>query len=378
MPVWWGSFAYAMIVSIIGMFMYKRKTASATIEPVDENKTEQYKSIGLFFALASFALLVFFVGNRSVIHDTQEYQYMYDIYYNDDLSQITDIISGKIKAKGSLFAIYMVLFKHFTHGTYTDWFFSIAIFQVISLAIFFYRYSVNYTYSIFLFFASCGFLWLVNGMRQYLAVTLVLFFSNYIFKRKFIPFLLVVLIAFFIHSASIVWLPIYFIVVFKPWSYRFNISVVIFIVAVILLSKSSLLNDTDYSYMSSSVFSGINPFRLVISSIPLVLAFYKRDEIAKRSDNVMNIVLNISVVSTGCYIIGMFTNGVVTRLVAYFDIFQFVLLPWLLFKIFDEKLGKSITYFSIIGYLAYFFYNMYSARNGVYISDVLGLNFWMF
>ena len=110
MPVWWGTFAYMMIVSAIGMYMYKSKQANAALVPVEGEKTEQYKSIGLAMALLSFALLVFFVGNRSGIHDTPEYQYMYELFYTDDLNQITNIINGTNKTKGPLFFIYLILF----------------------------------------------------------------------------------------------------------------------------------------------------------------------------------------------------------------------------------------------------------------------------
>ena len=144
MPVWWGIFAYMMIISALGVFTYKKKKLSVSIGPVDDSSFEDYKSIGLFFALTTFVLLVFFAGKRSGIFDSMDYQYSYENYYSFDLSQITDIITGKVKEKGPLFKILLILFKHFTHGTYNDWFTFVALIQCLSIALFLYKYSVDF------------------------------------------------------------------------------------------------------------------------------------------------------------------------------------------------------------------------------------------
>jgi transmembrane protein EpsG len=377
MPVWWGCFAYSMIVSIIGMFMYKSKKQSASLVPVEGKTAENYKNIGLFFALLTFTLLVFFVGNRSSIHDTQEYQYHYNLFYTDDLNQINDIINGTIKTvKGPIFYIYLVLFKHFTHGTVNDWLFSIAIFQALSVAVFLYKYSINYTYSVFLFYMSSGFLWMVNGMRQYVAVCLVLWFTGWLVKRKTIPFLIVVIIACLIHSASLLWIPVYFIVNYDTWSKKYMVGLFVFSIGLIIYSRSSLVNSTEFAYLSKDVNEGINPLRFIVSAVPAIIAFIKREEIKKIENDYDKIFINLSILSAAGYFVGLFTNGVVARVSAYFNPFVYLSLPWLLKKSFDESLGKSITIISLIAYFMYFCYEMYGAHNGVYASDVLGLQFW--
>ena len=376
MPVWWGTFAYAMIVSVIGMYMYKSKQEKAALVPVEGEKTKHYKSIGLFFALATFALLVFFVGNRSNIHDTHEYQYMYELFYTDELSQITDIINGTHSVKGPFFVIYLIAFKHFTHGTFNDWLLSIALFQAVSIAVFLYKYSVNYVYSVYLFYTMSIFLWMVNGMRQFIAITIILFAVDWLIQKKTVPFMIVVLIAYNFHSSAILWVPVYFMIHFKPWSAKFLICAALLTFAIIFVSNSSLLDNTDYDYMSTSNRSGINPFRLAVSMVIPVIAYTRKDIIEEKNDPLVNILINISIISVGCYVVGMFTNGVAARIAAFFDIFSLLLLPWLLKKAFDESMGRTIAIVSFIGYFVFFWYNMYIANNGVYVSNVLGLNYW--
>lgn len=378
MPVWWGIFAYMMIVSIFGMAMYRNKVQNATVGPADDSSSVvNYKSIGLFFALATFALLVYFVGQRSGIFDTGDYQYSYDNYFTYELSQVTDIITGVRDEKGPLFKILLVIFKHFTHGTYNDWFTFIALIQCVSIAIFLYKYSINFTYSVYFFFTTSTFLWLVNGIRQFLAVAVILFFVDWLKERKTIPFMIVIILAYFIHSSALFWIPVYFIINFEPWSKKFIIFSIILTIALFLYSRSSMVDDSDYAYLRAQENQvGVNPIRVLVMAVPAIIAFLRRKNIKEINDPFVNVWVNLSVITTECYFVGMFTSGVMGRMPGYFQMFNLLLLPWLLKKAFDESMGRSILIASLIGYFIYFWYDMYIAGNGVYVSETLGLNYW--
>lgn len=378
MPVWWGVFAYMMIVSIFGMAMYKNKVQNATVGPVDDSSSVvNYKSIGLFMALLTFALLAYFAGQRSGIFDTGDYQYSYDNYFTDELSQITDIITGTRSEKGPLFKILLILFKHFTHGTYNDWFIFVALIQCVSIAFFLYKYSINFTYSVYFFFTTSTFLWMVNGMRQFLAVAFILFFVDWIKERRTIPFIIVIIVAYFIHSSALFWIPVYFIINYEPWSRKFILFSLLVTIALFLYSRSSMIEDSDYAYLSTQENQvGVNPIRVLVMAIPSILAFAQRDNIKEINDPFVNIWINLSVITTECYIVGMFTTGIMGRIPGYFQMFNLLLLPWLLKKAFDESMGKSILIASLIGYFVYFWYDMYIAGNGLYVSEVLGFSYW--
>lgn len=377
MPVWWGIFAYMMIVSALGVFTYKKKKLSVSTGPVDGSYTEDYKSIGLFFALTTFVLLVFFAGKRSGIFDSLDYQYSYEHYYSFDLSQITDIITGKVKEKGPLFKILLILFKHFTHGTYNDWFTFVALIQCLSIALFLYKYSVDFMYSVFCFFTTSTFLWLVNGMRQFLAVAFILFFVDWIKKRKTIPFILIVIIAYFIHSSALIWIPVYFIINYQPWSFKYVILSIILAIALYLYTRSSFLDDSDYSYLSNADYQkGVNPIRVAFMSIPSVLAFIRREEIEKKKDPFVNAWINLSLITSECYIVSMFTSGVMGRMPVYFQLFNLLLIPWLLDNVYSENGNKPLKWVFTIAFLVYFWYDMYIAGNGIYVSKELNINYW--
>lgn len=371
MVVWWSVFAYMIIVSGIGMMLYNNGKQT-NIGSVDDFSAKSYKSIGLFFALLSFVLLAYFAGQRSWIFDTAEYQYAYENTFKGEYSEIIDIINGTYDVKGPLYNILMVVFKWLTHGTYNDWFTFVAVIQCLALALLFYKYSVNFSFSVFLFFASSCFLWLLNGMRQFLAATIILYFFDWIVKRRMIPFLIVVFCLYFIHSSVIFWIPVYFIVNLKPWAKKQVILTVLLIVALYFVSKSSALQDTDYAYVSSND-SGINPFRVIVMSLPAILSFIYRKDISRIDDNIYNIIINISIVCSGCFIAGMITNGFVARIAVFFQLFIYLLLPWILKEVVNEYVGKTMTIICVIGFIAYFCYDMYVAGNGIYQSTNLSI-----
>lgn len=375
MPVWWGIFAYSLLVAAFGSMIYKNKQLSTDgINTVSAK--ENTKSIGLFFALATFILAVYFVGQRSWIFDTGEYQFAYD-EASTDLGHISEIIRGNINVKGPGFQVLLILFKSITHGTYNDWFMFLAILQLCSIALFFYKYSTNFVFSVFLFIASGGFIWLVNGIRQFLAVTFILFFVDFIEKRKTVPFMIVVILAYFIHSSALLWIPFYFIINFKPWSKKFVLCSVFFTVVLFFLStSSSFLSDFNYSYLSNvSQNTGVNPVRVLVMAIPAIIAFVGRKNIEDTAPPFINICINLSVVCTECYIVGMFTTGVVGRLPIYFQLFNWILLPWLIKNVFDENTRRIVVVSCVVGFLLYFYYDMYIKGNGIYHSTILNLSF---
>lgn len=371
MPVWWAILAYTVAVSFFGTLIYNSGKMTSPETGIDIIQTENQRRISLFFAIVSFALLVFFVGQRSYIFDTFQYQYAYDNYYTGDLSQIKDLFSGENTEKGKGYAFLLILFKHFLHGTANDWFTFLAIVQIIPVVLLFYKYSDSFTLSSYFFITSGCVLWLVNGIRQFLAATFVLYFVDWIFKKKTIPFIIVVLLATTVHNTAIIWVPVYFLIHLKTWSKKFIISSVIFTVFAFILINSSLFGKTNYSYINESSGNGVNPLRVLFMAIPTVLAFIFRKKI--KTDYTIDFLINISVICTEMYIIGMFTNGVVGRIPVYFELFNYILLPWILKNAFNESNQKLVRLAICSLFLLYFCYNMIIAGNGIYNSRSLNL-----
>ena len=152
---------------------------------------------------------------------------------------------------------------------------SVIIIGIYSLMI--YRYSPLYLISMLLFAFLGDWTGSFNGIRQYLAAAIVFAGHRYILERKFIPYLLTVLLAMLFHRTAAVMILPYFLLARKPDATQFVIlaagAIIIrssytIVMNLIELYKGSIINWSD-AYMTRE----INPLRIAVSFIPVVLFF---------------------------------------------------------------------------------------------------------
>ena len=280
------------IISALGCYFYSQKIRPISTVTGDVENTNLKRSISLFFAIASFFLMIFLISYRSSYGDTYLYIKTFDNVSND-LADIKPIIESKSDSKG--FDILQILFKCFISDNYTVWFAFLAIFSAGAIIKVYYEHSINFTMSAFLFVTSGAFTWFMNGTRQFLAVCLILYGFNYLVKRKTVRFILIVLIATTIHASAILWIPIYFIVILKPWSKGIWLCVFATVLVIFFLDQfTSILDDSlqgtmyegvgsmmnGYVMEDGTVDDGVNPIRLFISAVPAAIAFWRKKQVA--------------------------------------------------------------------------------------------------
>ena len=68
----------------------------------------------------------------------------------------------------------------------------------------------------------------------------------------------------------------------------------------------------------------------------------------------------MSIISTGLYIISMFTSGIfIGRLPIYFSLYNYILLPWEIENLFTQR-SKKIIYIGLIAcYIVFYYYQMH-------------------
>lgn len=384
--IYWAIFSFMCLVSYLGMvrFRNKRKKVIAYYSEQDITPPASVldeRSIGFFWAIVSFSLLVFFVGMRSGYGDTPAYISGFNAFSVD--TNLLEIFKSDSDQKG--YDCLLFLFKKYISTDYTVFFMALAIFQGLSIAKLFCKYSCNFFMSVFLFMASTSFVWMMNGVRQFLAASIILFFFDYVVERKFWKFLIVLLVAFLVHESAIVWLPVYFIVAFKPWSFKIWACVAATLVVVFVLDQYTAFFDDsaleDMEYMSTMLNydngqdDGVNPIRVLIAAVPAGIAFLGKKKTAEVDDPLINICINLSLVSVGVYAVGVVTSGImVGRVPIYFLALNYVLLPWLLKNVLTGKSKTVITILCYVFYLIYFVYSLYYAGDPHYYSNRLGLS----
>lgn len=240
----------------------------------------------------------------------------------------------------------------------------IALIHSIPVVLIFRKFSDNYLLSLYIFVASgCHTAWMMNGLRQFVAVAIILAALPLLVKKKYIPLILIVLLACTVHSSAIIVLPTIFIVQGEVWNKKTLFFIIVTVGAMFVFSQNVeladvLLDGTKYSgaitAMRESGDDGVNPFRVLVSAVPAALAFFSRGKIKVEHDLVLNICCNMSIITVGVNIVAMVTSGIlVGRLAVYTSLYGFIAMPQLLTYAFTKN-SQKIAHLMLLGF--YFLY----------------------
>jgi transmembrane protein EpsG len=234
------------------------------------------------------------------------------------------------------------------------------------------------------FITSASFVWLMNGMRQFIPASILFGLSRLIVEKKWKVFFPITLLLSTIHGSAIILIPSYFIVQTKPWSKATASIIAIFVLCTFFFQKVIpgifvFLQGTQYAGYEQPIISlyGSNILRFIIASIPPVLAFMRRREIEKLNDPILSVCINMSILNACIFMLSSAGGSIfIGRLNIYFELYNLLLLPVLFSKVYKiyEKVPLYIG--CIIGYLAYFYYQMVIVWHAYYYSDILNLYFW--
>lgn len=339
------------------------------------NYIENRRQIRWGFALLTMAYIVIIIGLRSGVGDTSAYIEM----FNKAPSHFSlSALDGYEKDQG-YFAL-SILFKQFISSDYHWWLFVIAAVSGCAVAYTLYKYSENFFFSMFLFISMVHFVWMMNGIRQFIAVSILFANTRLLVEKKFLKYLILVLILSTIHITALIMIPIYFVVTAKPWGLRMWIAVAAVLVIGMSLDRiaanwSFLLEDSAYEgYLTeAATSSGSNILRSAVAIAPPLLALVcKRYTDQARENRVLNISIIMSVLSAVIYLCSSFSGGIlVGRLPIYFDMYNLLLLPWLVRNAFTKR-SQTVAYMGlIVCYLAFFYSKAVYGMGLTYISDIL-------
>ena len=284
------------------------------------------------------------------------------------LRELPEYLTTLTKDKG--FAVLTVLLKTFIGNFDVIFFLIIATFQVLCLALVYRKYSCNYWLSIFLVIASTDYMsWAQNGIRQFMAITICLLATPFMLKRKYISAIVFILLASTMHQSALIMIPIMFIVQGKPWNKRTISFMLAAFVAIIFVSEftnwlDAAVRETQYANMVTDWTEweddGTNPLRVLVYSIPMILSIVGLKYVRQEDDPVVDLCVNMSIITSGIYLISMMTSGLfLGRLPAYCSFYNGILLPWEIEHIFTKDSAKIIKLITVVAYCAFFYYQMH-------------------
>jgi hypothetical protein len=225
----------------------------------------------------------------------------------------------------------------------------LAIISILQLIPVFYvigKYSSNVVLSYFIFACLGFYVHYFSGIRQMLAVSLILLAFDQIFQKRYFWFALIVLIASSIHSSAL----IFFIIWPLSRLHLSLISTIICIIGMIIImplyhsivsTALELLFESRYETHLESEGGAITMF--IVYSIFLLSSFVIRGDSPE-----MKFYRAIVLAGVGGQSLGVMGDSVVTRIGFYFNVFFVLLLPEIVRFIKDKNLRGIMTITAII------------------------------
>ena len=319
--------------------------------------------------LLTMGVLIIVIGLRSNIADTSAHIITF--------KQVQPGIEGfkhiKEYGNGLIYRALSVICRTIS-GNYHFYLFVVTALSGLFIIIPLRKRTDFYRESIMLFMLMGMYAWMLNGIRQFLAVTLTFYCMTRARKDRIGIDLFLLFLAVGIHSSAIILIPMYFIARGRAWNWKVALMIVLGILSVLFINQFISLLDlaivgTEYEGYTDQFAkdNGSNPIRTFIFLIPPLLAFIKRRKVEEQHNEMINICINMSIAAAVVSLIANFTSGILIGAVTiYFSLYNIILIPWLFHVIYRDRRGKHLKTIMYLGYFVYFFTVSYP-----YYSDIL-------
>ncbi|MBQ4510330.1 MAG: EpsG family protein [Clostridia bacterium] len=267
----------------------------------------------------------------SVGADTLQYKYYFDAIQKTSWSSIFErlydryINGADIKDPG--YPIFEKICNIFTDN-YTVYLIIIATIFFVSMGLFIHKFSENPYLSYILFSTLFYSFFAITGHRQTIATAVVVLLGTFLIKKKkFIPFLIIILLMSTIHRSCLCFIPFYFISKIKINKitlliYWFaTISAFVFRYELLDLLQSILGYEMYQDYEGA----GAGTFLYLLLAFGILVTFFCR----KLLENDTGIIrISINALMLACFFSPLLLiNQSTMRLIQYFSLFLLLLLP---------------------------------------------------
>lgn len=251
-------------------------------------------------------------------------------------------------------------------------------FSVVKLCKF---YSPNPAFSLLIFFSLGTFLMYMAALKQCIAVFILLLALPYAVEKKYVRFYLLVFLAVLFHTHAFLFAIVPFLCD-KPWGKKtwLLLGATLFAMVTYNVTLGAFM---EYAQSigalvdESELFDGhsINPLRVAVYWIPVLLALFFRERLFSNSTKLDNLFVNMSIVSALILTIGLVQGAnLFARMAGYFEIATIIALPWMIQKLFTKQSAKFVEICASVLYFVYFWYE--NAINRGFDSDYSAITLW--
>lgn len=321
------------------------------------------KQLYLFFV---FSILLFLSSFRSINigNDTATYVNLYYLFGSwEDLISENVLLSSNFYSESRIEIGYILLNK-FLYNLSSDYamlFFGTSLLILSIWIIFIYKHSTLVWLSIFLFINLRLFYFTLSGLRQAIAMALILVSYKFLIERKFIYFAIIVFCASLFHLSALVFLIIYPLSKIKLNKKILINSSIIGIVSFIffdLIINSFLIIFPKYSmYLTSTYFDGNVRLASIMNFLVIFIIFIagytlNNSEKITRDNSEINVLNHIILLGTIITFVSI-NASIVNRFSMYFFMFVVIYMPKIITNISNRNLRLTSLYFITIFSLLY-------------------------
>lgn len=305
-------------------------------------KIFKIKNRKFFFVTIAFLEIVLLAGFRQVTIGADTQSYLNGLHYYKNIPKGEVLFSELVYPfKYEIGYFSLVKICAFLSMSDTIFLFLIAILIYLPIFMFIYKYSSNVIISILVYFAFGYFSYSLGIFRQMIAGSIILCSLTFIFERKIIKFLLMVLLASLFHSTALIVIPLYFIykinykaiyfisILSQIFMYFFGRQIILFV----FLHISNFSGYVDSVYDSSEGL-GLNIILFNVIMLLFLIIEYSKDKKNTVFDYNNNqskfIFFGKAICIAGVLQILGYKFGIFGRIVCYYSIFLIPAIPLLI------------------------------------------------
>lgn len=324
---------------------------------------KKFRNLALFWVILTTLILIVLSGLRKGVGDTYFYKHSFTI-----LAQNPD--SFKFEGDFALNLLSLIIIN-FTTEPQVLIFIASLITNLVNM-IMFNKYRSYLELQVYIYITSGYYTVTMNGLRQCIAAALAFLCTYFIKKEKFLwYFLFIVLISKF-HNSALALIPLYFVVKEKAWSKRMVIFMILSIFTIVFYQIVSplifkMLDFINYSKYQNFNEGGSSFMRVLVNSVPVILAYIKRKELEEKWEE-SNIFVNMSIINLIFVALGMF-NWIYNRFSLYTQLYNFILIPYMIKNIFVGKEKRLLYIGAFICYFIFFYREQVLGMGLSYISE---------
>lgn len=279
----------------------------------------------------------------------------------DTWEGLAEVMSAGGKDKG--FTAFGILVKMLSGNDPQFYRIVIGLLQTIPIVLIYRKYSRNYILSLYLFTAaSCHLTGMMNAVRQFIAATIIFAATPLLEQKKYGRLALVILFASLFHRSALIMLPVIFVVQGKAWNKRTLLCIAGAVCVAVVFGRNTALFDqlmgaASYDMEELRILGddGEHPLRVVIAMVPVLIAFVGRKRLAWEKEPITDICINMAMVNVCIHLVAMVTSGVlIGRLPIYTNMYNYILLPNIIDRIFTKESAKVLTALMVVFYFLYY------------------------